>query len=162
MLKRLRRQLTAICAAGTALVLVGVTAVALRFPLERMEQQAEESFLSNLNTVFFYLDSQTVIDQTWLAQTEASEGLWLRIESRDGALQYTGQNPLREQLTTLAKAHAGAEYGYDPAARPSGSGPDTIRFDLEAEEGTFRAAVSSVSHGTGWLSVTILKSRAAE
>lgn len=163
MFKRLRLQLTLVCAVGTGLVLAGMALAALGVSLHQLELQQAAAFRSSLNSVFFYLRGTALIDQTWLAQTEADGGLWLRVEAQGNQLQYTGQNPQREALTRLAQDHALLEYGFDIGRKPTSTlAPDMVQFDLELDGVRYRTAVAVVPYSDSWRGVTLLKSRLPE
>ncbi|WRS28830.1 HAMP domain-containing sensor histidine kinase [Oscillospiraceae bacterium MB08-C2-2] len=163
MFKRLRLRLTVVCALSTGLVLAGMAMASLYFSAEQLERQSDQTFQSNLNAIFFYLRSQQVIDHTWLGQTEADNRLYIRIESGENPLVYTGQNPVREFLTSLAQEKALREFQFDSRQPPSTTlAPDMVLFELSVPQGNYRAAVCSVPFGQKWLGVTVLKDKSPE
>lgn len=163
MFQKLRIQLTVVCAVSTGLVLVAMAVVALLFTTSILEEQAEKTFTTDVNSVFYYLSSQKYIDQSWLSKTEANNGLLIRMNIRDKDLIHTDHDPLRESLTNQAREYAGDNLGFDYLRRPLyTSQPEMMEFILHADGKEYRAVVASVTYGTEWVCVTILKDRSQE
>lgn len=159
MLRKLRVQLTFVCAVSTGLVLVAMAFVALLFTTSVLNEQAEKAFTTDVNSVLYYLNSQKYIDQSWLSKTEANSGLLIRVNIRDKDLVHTSHNPLRKALTDQAREYAREELGFDYLQRPLYSAqPEMVDFLLEADGAEYRAVVASVTYGAEWVGVTVLKS----
>lgn len=160
---RLRGRLTAICAVGTSLVLAAMAFLGLRFSLAQLRAQYENAFDSALNSVFFYLQSQQYIDQTWLARTEASGELSIGVEKDGVPLLFTRQDQGRRQRVEWAEETARQEYGYDPAASLKNAlSAETLQFTRRTEDGHFTAAVCKVPYQGSFLNVTVVKDRETE
>jgi len=163
MFQKLRIQLTIVCAVSTGLVLIAMAIVALLFTTSILEEQAEKTFTTDVNSVFYYLSSQKYIDQSWLSKTEANNGLLIRINIRDKDLLHTSHDPLRKSLTNQAREYARTELGFDYMQRPTyTSQPEMVEFILHADGKEYRAVVASVTYGTEWVGVTILKNTLQE
>lgn len=163
MFRKLRLQLTMICTAGTALVLIGMAVVSLRFSLVQLNRQSFEAFRSSVNSVLFYLRSQSAISQSWLAQTEADGGLWIRIESKNMRLQYTGQNEMRDELTRQAGRYASDYLGYEPFESIFGGlETEPLLFEMPGQGAGYYAGIAAVTFANGRLYVTVVKDRAGE
>lgn len=163
MFRRMRLQLTAMCALGTAAVLIGMAFVSLRFSLTQLERQSLEAFRSSFSAILLHLRSQPVIDQNWLAQTEAEGTLWIRVESKDAQLQYTRQNPERSALTEQAIRYAESHLGFVPFT-PAAGGAESqpLLFELALEDARYLAGVAALSLENGKLNVTVVKDRKPE
>lgn len=163
MVEKLRTRLTAISAAGTGLVLLVMAAFCLRFSVNQLQGQYEAAFQSNVSAVCLYLQVRDVVDHAWLAQTEAADGLLIRVDVRGEELLYTGRNSVRSELTAKAGTLALAEYGFNYRAMPTGTlQPDQISFQMKEEETRYRAAAAAVPSGKSWYNVIILKDMAEE
>lgn len=162
-LRRLRLRLTLVCAIGTTLVLLGMAVAGLQFSLRQLQRQHEEAFSSSLSSIFFYLQAQPVIDQAWLAKTEAEGGLHIDIQSNGVPLNYNAQNPQRQQLAAFARDIGVTMNGYVPGSLPRGQlEPNVILFNALVGEQDYRMAVCRVPYKNGVLDVTVAKSRAPE
>lgn len=160
---RLRGRLTAICAVGTSLVLAAMAFLGLRFSIAQLRAQYDNAFDSALNSVFYYLQSQQYIDQTWLARTEAAGDLSIGVEKDGVPLLFTRQDGRRGQRVAWAEETAKTEYGYDPAAGLKNAlSEETLRFTRRTADGHFTAAVCKVPYQGGFINVTVVKDRAAE
>lgn len=163
MFKKLRTQLTFVCAVSTGLVLIAMAVAALLFTTSMMREQAEKTFTTDVNSVFYYLNSQKYIDQAWLKKTEANNGIMIRINIRDKDMVHTGHDPLLESLTNQAREYARDELGFDYRQRPLyTSQPEMVEFRLHADGKEYRAVVASVTYGGEWVGLTILKDTAPE
>lgn len=163
MFQKLRTQLTIVCAVSTGLVLIAMAVVALLFTTSIMKEQAEKTFTTDINSVFYYLNSQKFIDQSWLKKTEANNGLIIRVNIRDQDLMHTAHDPFREALTDQARQYAEEKLGFDYLARPVySSQPETAEFRLNADGRVYRAVVASVTYGEEWVGITILKDTTPE
>ena len=163
MFKKLRTQLTTVCAFSTGLVLVASTIIVMLFTASTMRDQAEQAFAANVNSVFYYLSSQEFIDQAWLSKTEADNGMMIRVNIRDRELERTGQHPLMESLTDQAREYARGQLGFDYRQRPRyTSQPESVEFRFQADGKEYRAVVASISYGDEWIGLTILKDAAPE
>jgi len=163
MYKKIRLQLTIVCAVSTGLVLIAMAFAAMVLTTGQIREQYEKTFQTDINSVFYYLNSQNSIDQTWLNKTEANNGLLIGLSVRDKELVYTGHDPLRKELTDLARLDAREQFGFDYLRKPSTTTqPDMVSFSLSTPYGEYRAAVATVMYGDDWLGVTILKDTAPE
>lgn len=160
MFKRMRLQLTIICTLGTAAVLIGMVIVAMQFSLAQLDKQSRESFRSNVNSVLFHLNSQPIIDQLWLTQTEADNNLWIRIESEHYQLQFTDLKEERTKLTSHALSYAQDKLKFSPFTRTHRLlEPETLMFDMKTGGENYLAGITVMPYGNAALAVTIVKSR---
>lgn len=163
MFGKLRTQLTIVCAVSTGLVLIAMAVVALLFTTSILKEQAVNTFSTDVNSVFYYLNSQKYFDQTWLKKTEANTGLLIRINIKDQELVHTSHNPFLEQLTDQAREYARETLGFDYLQPPRyTSQPEKEAFLFQADGREYRAVVASVAYGDEWVGLTILKDTAAE
>lgn len=163
MFKKLRIQLTIVCAISVGIVLIVMSVVALLFTTYTMKEQSEKNFTTDINSVFYYLGSQNFIDQTWINKTESNNGLIIRINIKDKDLVYTSHDPLRYNITQTARVYASENLGFDYAKQPTSvSQPDMVTFKINVDKNEYRAAVATVNYGSDWLGVTILKDTSEE
>lgn len=166
MFKRLRRRLALLCTLITGIILSGMAAGTLLVAQRQQDQSSAASFGSDYNAIIYHLQSQTVIDRSWLAQTENGNRLIIHIEDNGVPLLFSGawEPPEdRSGLIAAAKSQAG-QLGFDLAAPPpTRFQADGIRFTLRAPSGLrYRAACASVPTPLGWISLTLLKDMRTE
>lgn len=166
MFKRLRLRLTLLCTCITGIILSGMAAGTLLVAQRQQEQSSAASFGNDYNAIIYHLQSQTVIDRSWLAQTENGNRLIIHIEDNGVPLLFSGawEPPEgRSGLIAAAKGQAG-QLGFDLAAPPpSRFQADGIRFTLRTPSGMrYRAACASVPTPLGWISLTLLKDMRTE
>lgn len=162
MFERLRRRLTLVCALGTGLVLAVMSLFAMRYPIQQLEKQSEEVFNASLNGILLYLQEQSLIEQSWLAQTEAAGGLWVSVESNGKPLLYTSQRPERQELSTLAKQQLGSLVFVGAPGSTGNLQTVTYSFDFSHDGKNYRAALSAIPRGENLMTVLVLKDRSAE
>lgn len=166
MFKSLRIKLTLLCTVITGIILAGMAVGALHIAQTQQEKNSLVAFRSDYNSLIYHIQSQTVLDYSWLSQTENGNQLILSIEDSGVPLLFGGTwRPAtdREHLVALAKKTALAA-GFDTAAPPSGSiTPNSIFFGIAGEQGErYRAATAAVPTPLGWVSLVLLKDMRAE
>lgn len=161
MFRGLHRRLTIICTVGTAAVLIGLSITALIFSLNRLRLQQKQSFQSNMNSVFYYLQAQPAIDQAWLSRTEAANGLCISIRLGERTLRYKENDSQRDNLLLQASALAEGE-GFDAARQPDGVTPYVLEFEPKVDGVSYWAAAANVPYQDSWFVVLLLKDRSAE
>lgn len=78
--RRLRLRLTVLCIAATGVIVLGMSGAALAVSQIQLTAKAEAAFQSDVNAILYHLRSQTVVDHTWISQTEAGGNLTLYLE----------------------------------------------------------------------------------
>ena len=170
MFDALRRRLTLLCTAATGVILLAMTCACLLLSQSLLTRGAEAAFRRDVNGILFYFQSQSalersVVDVTWLAQTEGDGRLLLHAEVSGDPLRYpgTGDPALRVALVSQARALA-ARSGLDldrPPERRVAS--NDVSFRLTGPDGqTYRAAAATVSAARGWVGLVILQSTAPQ
>lgn len=153
MFNKVRLRLTLVCAVSTGLVLIAMAAVSLRVSTRQMQLQFEDAYTSDLHGVLYSLQGQSTLSHTWLAQTEATNGMKIGVFIEEAPLLFTQLDDTRYALTLEAR-NAAQTLGFDPTSPPESTlRTDFITFSLPAVDATgttrlYRAAVASVPGNT--------------
>lgn len=163
MFKRLRIRLTVICTLITGIILAGMAWGAFYISQSQLTHRAQASFLSDMNSILFHLQSQTFIDHTWLSQTEANGNLMIDIMDKGIPILYSKnkQGEIRTQLFAKAYQTALEEFNFD-VRRPPDSHLQAQQVNFEFVDYTgqkYYGAVASVPLSKGWIGITIVKSQ---
>ena len=162
MLKQLRIRLALLCTLITGAVLLVMAVGALTVSERQLDERNAALFQSNVNAVVYKLQSDRIISNTWLAQTEAGDRLIISIDDNGQPFSFTGAwtppTP-RGVLIASAKEKARSEFGIDTAVSPLTSFQASYAFfEIRGEKNeTYRAAVDMLTLHGGWQSVTVLR-----
>ncbi len=161
MFKRLRLRLTLLCTLITGIILTGMAAGTLLVARKQQERSSAASFGNDYNSIVYHLQSQTVIDRSWLAQTENGNRLIIHIEDNGNPLLFSGswKTPTdRSELVSAAK-NAARLAGFDPdVPPPSRLSAEGIFFTLYGSgQERYRVACASVPTPLGWISLSLFK-----
>lgn len=163
MFKALRTRLTVVCSSITILVLAAVILSALRISETRMQRQAEQAFQSNVASIDYYLRTQQVVDNVWIAQLE-SQSIAISIYFQQEPYAFNG---LKERQSELC----GAVYRRDSAElNMLFSSPGTNRLQsisvpglYERDGREYRTTVLRIPFSSeNMMDAVILKDRAQE
>lgn len=163
--RRLRLRLTVVCTAVTGLILLAMACAALAVGRAQLTARAEAAFESEVNAICYHLRGQTVVDHTWIAQTEAG-GLTLYLELSGAPVLYPpGQtDPERAALVALAREKALEAFAFDLSVPPDGAfQQERQMFQFQDGAGQrFRAAAVRIPQEQGWIGLLVLRSMAGE
>ena len=162
MFSALRRRLTLMCTVATGVILTAMACACLCYAQGQLSRRAEAAFRSDFNAVLYHLRGQTVLDQTWISQTEAGGELILHVELSGIPLRYGGGTEERKALIAAARTQARA-YGVDLDLPVGGFQPVRTEFRLTGPDGQgYRAAAAVLPEAQGWAGVVVLRSTVGE
>ncbi|PWM39028.1 MAG: sensor histidine kinase [Clostridiales bacterium] len=161
MFKKLHLRLTLLCTLITAVILTSMAAGVLYIAQRQQEESDAVALRSDLNSILYHLQFQSVIDRSWLAQTENGNRLLIHIEDKGSPLRFEGSYPTstdRAQLIALGKEAAAAK-GFHWSEPPSSTiEADVVTFSLSGEAGEpYLGAAAATSTPMGWLNLIVLK-----
>lgn len=163
--RRLRFRLTLVCTAATGIILIAMALSALAVSESQLADKSEAAFESAVNAILYHLRGQTVVDHTWISQTEAGGNLKLYLElSGEPLLYYQTESEEVKALVRTTSEKALQEYALDFNAPPdlryqAGEHYFEIR---DAAGQQYRVMIGQVIQEKGWLNVMVLHSMAAE
>lgn len=163
--QRLRLRLTLVCTAATGIILIAMALSALAVSESQLADRSEAAFDSSVNAILYHLRSQTVVDHTWISQTEAGGNLKLYLElSGEPLLYYQSESDEVKALVSHARKKALQEYALNFDTPPDlRYQAGEHRFEIQDATGQrHRAAVGQVIQEKGWLNVMVLQSMAAQ
>ena len=82
MFKKLHLRLTLLCTLITAVILASMAAGVLYIAQRQQEESDAVALRSDLNSILYHLQFQSVIDRSWLAQTENGNRLLIHESSQ--------------------------------------------------------------------------------
>ena len=160
MIKRLRRQLTALFTITTGLILTLVVIGILVISAREFNKKNLVSFQNQILNITSRLQSGTTISYTWLSRLESDNRLIIHIEDNGKPLLYRGSwTPAsgRDTLIMLAREAAMSER-IDPSSRPVSS--SLLRSSVFTVTGdcndTYLGSVLVLPTRTGFQSLTLL------
>lgn len=162
--RRLRQRLTLLCTAATGVILIAMALAALAVSQSQLTAKSEAAFQREVSATLYYLRSQTVVDHTWISQTESEGGLILYTELSGRPLLYGSMDSERVRLIELARKVALQNYDFDLAYEPS-SLYQAQRQDFsfrDSDGQRYRAVAARLSQEKGWVGLLVLQSLAAE
>ena len=123
MIKRLRRQLTALFTMTTGLILTLVVIGILVISAREFSKKAMDAFQNQMLNITSRLQSGSTISCTWLSRLESDNRLIIHIEDNGKPLLYRGSwSPASERDTLIMRAREAAKaQGIDPSVRPVSS-----------------------------------------
>lgn len=161
MLRALRRRLALLSALLTGAVLLAMGLSALSVAQRQLRSSADSAFQSNLNAIAAKLMSDRVISFTWLAQTEAAEGLVVSLWDGGAPLFFPGAwTPKTDRNVLVARAEAaGRRQGVDVALPPlSVIDVTSVTFEITGDHGDRYLAAAALIPGLhGWQSLVLLR-----
>lgn len=115
MFKKLHRQMTLFCTLVTGLILVAMSCICLNIAESGIKDVSYSSFINNLNSLYSYLENQSVITHTWITQMEYNYHMQLEINDTGNDLVFHSLNPSPsgDKLTAQAKETALQTFGLD-------------------------------------------------
>ena len=99
MFKKLHRQMTLFCTLVTGLILVAMSCVCLTIAESGIKDVSYSSFINNLNSLYSYLENQSVITHTWISQMEYNYNMQMEIKDTGNKLVFQSLNPSSEEET---------------------------------------------------------------
>lgn len=161
--QRLRLRLTIAYAAITGVILIGMAGSVLAVSQRQLNAKGEAAFQSEVNAILYHLRSQTVIDHTWLSQTEAGGNLQIYLELSGEPLRYE-ENLERQLLIDGASEFALQKKEFDIAIAPSSRyQPEQTSFLYQAQGGQrWRTSALRLPQDKGWIGFLVLRSMEGE
>ena len=161
-LSKLRRRLTLLSACLTGAVLVVMAAAALTIAADQLRRSGLTAFQSNINAIVAKLQNDRVLSSTWLAQTEAADGLVISISDAGVPLRFSGAwTPATERDVLLARAREGGlQRGVDAGSRPLSviGTTATAPFQVRGDQGErYLAAVVLIPAHGSYQSLVLLR-----
>ena len=160
MIKRLRRQLTALFTMTTGLILTLVVIGILVISAREFSKKAMDAFQNQMLNITSRLQSGSTISCTWLSRLESDNRLIIHIEDNGKPLLYRGSwSPASERDTLIMRAREAAKaQGIDPSVRPVSS--SLLRSSVFTVTGdrsdTYLGSVLVLPTQTGFQSLTLL------
>lgn len=162
MLKKLRIRFTLICVLTTGLILMCLSAWNLYVTEIQVEKQSGITFQNNINSIIYKLQVSKTIDNSWLSQIEAGNGLIIHIEDNKTPLMFKGSwQPTTDRNILISKAQTKALESYNFNIK---SPPDSIieiksvTFEITGDENEkYQAAAVIIPSDNGWQSLTLLR-----
>ena len=154
MIKRLRRQLTALFTITTGLILTLVVIGILVISAREFNKKNLDSFQNQILNITSRLQSGSTVSCTWLSRLESDNRLIIHIEDNGRPLLYHGSwtpDTRRDTLIMRAREAAMAER-IDPSSRPVSS-VFTVTGD---SNDTYLGSVLVLPTQTGFQSLTLL------
>lgn len=160
-LKNLRKQVTLLSAAVSGLVVLAVIIVSVLMTEKQFEYSSNRYLMGSLNSIIGRLQTDSIISQTWMAQTEISDQMILSIADGGTTLQFPGAwKPDTDRAQLLERARkAAAEQGLFLDQRPlSAINVPTTLFTIEGDHGdTYLGGAAIIPTDTSWQSVILLR-----
>lgn len=160
MIKRLRRQLTALFTITTGLILTLVVIGILVISAREFNKKNLDSFQNQILNITSRLQSGSTVSCTWLSRLESDNRLIIHIEDNGRPLLYHGSwtpDTGRDTLIMRAREAAMAER-IDPSSRPVSS--SLLRSSVFTVTGdsndTYLGSVLVLPTQTGFQSLTLL------
>ena len=161
MLRALRLRLTLLSTGLTGAVLVAMALAAFSLASGQLRQSGQAAFQTNLNTVVTKLQTDRVLSLTWLAQTEAAEGLVISLTDAGVPLRFSGSwTPETDRAVLLDRAAgAGRAQGVDPDTAPlSALEVTSATFEVAGDHADrYLGAVAVIPVQGGWQGLVLLK-----
>lgn len=161
MLKQLRHRFTLLCTIITGAVLLTMAACALTISERQLNERNQISFQSSVNSILYKLQSDRIISDTWLAQSEAGDRLIIHVEDNGQPLNFSGSWAPRTDRATLvriAQEKASNEFGIDMRHSAVSFPGSSVVFVIRGEQNDrYRASVNMLYAHGGWQGLTILQ-----
>ena len=163
MFKTLRRRLTLTGTVATGIILAAMACACLCYAQGQLSRRAEAAFRSDVNAILYHLRGQPLLDQTWIAQTEAGGGLILYVELSGRPLCYPGAEAEKRAALVAAARRMALERGVDLTRPVGGFQPVRTEFRMTGPDGRgYRAAAAVLPEPQGWAGVVVLRSTGGE
>ncbi|WP_395027027.1 sensor histidine kinase [Robinsoniella sp.] len=160
MFKKLHRQMTLFCTLVTGLILVAMSCICLTIAESGIKDVSYSSFINNLNSLYSYLENQSVITHTWIAQMEYNYNMQMEIKDTGNNLVFQSLNPSSEgeKLITQAKDMALQTYGLDVHNFNKNSVLSKHKeFKMTGYDGElYYASAALIPKVSGYLSITVI------
>ncbi|WP_070041889.1 sensor histidine kinase [Robinsoniella peoriensis] len=160
MFKKLHHQMTLFCTMVTGLILVAMSCICLTIAESGIRDISYSSFITNINSLYSYLENQSVITHTWITQMEYNYHIQLDIKDTGNNLVFDSLNPspAAEKLTAQANETALQTFGLDI----DNFGKNSVlskheEFKMTGEDGElYYASVALIPKDSGYLSITAI------
>ena len=161
MLIHIRKRLTLLCGIATSVILTIVVICIFSISFNKSEQQNNELFNKNIDTLIDKIKISNMISHTWLNNIESENHLIIYLESIGHPLSYGGyiQPPTsRNILIEDVKNHALSE-GIDLTLNPISSNiKRSSIFNLNQKDGeSYRGVEIIIPSNNGWKSLIIIQ-----
>ena len=160
MFKKLHRQMTLFCTLVTGLILVAMSCVCLTIAESGIKDVSYSSFINNLNSLYSYLENQSVITHTWISQMEYNYNMQMEIKDTGNKLVFQSLNPSSEEEKLMAqvKEKALQTYGLDVNHFNKNSVLSKHEeFKITGYDGElYYASTAVIPKDSGYLSITVI------
>lgn len=160
MFKKLHLQMTLFCTLVTGLILVAMSCICLTIAESGIKDVSYSSFINNLNSLYSYLEDQTVITHTWISQMEYNYNMQMEIKDTGNSLVFQSLNPSSEEEKLIAqvKENALQTYGLDVTNFNKNSVLSKHEeFKMTGYDGElYYASAALIPKDSGYLSVTVV------
>lgn len=161
MLIHIRKRLTLLCGIATSVILTIVVICIFSISFNKSEQQNNELFNKNIDTLIDKIKTSNMISHTWLNNIESENHLIIYLESIGHPLSYGGyiQPPTsRNILIEDVKNHALSE-GIDLTLNPISSNiKRSSIFNLNQKDGeSYKGVEIIIPSNNGWKSLIIIQ-----
>lgn len=152
--------MTLFCTMVTGLILVAMSCICLTIAESGIRDFSYSSFINNINSLYSYLENQSVITHTWITQMEYNYHIQLEIKDTGNNLVFDSLNPspAAEKLTAQANETALQTFGLDI----DNFGKNSVlskheEFKMTGEDGElYYASVALIPKDSGYLSITAI------
>lgn len=160
MFKGVQKRLTVLYTLTTGAILVILLGCIFLWNINNREQAEAEAFQNLWVSASSRLHLDSVISDTYLAQTEVSSRAIIHIEENGAPLLFSGAysaKTSRDRLIELAYERAGEEGVFPSMAPVSSSSTQTSTFEMEGESGDhYHGRLVVMATGTGVKSLLLL------
>ena len=162
MLKSLRMKLTFICSSITALILLVVCFIALRFSESQLVARNQATFSSLIQNIAYQLQGHNIVKTSWFVQLEQNNHLIISLVDNKTPLFFKGvwlSQSERQELISLAN-NLGAElYSFDiNDTTTSNLNVEQLNFHMISPSNeAYRVGLARIPTSGGFYSLTILQ-----
>ncbi|MEG1882684.1 MAG: HAMP domain-containing sensor histidine kinase [Clostridia bacterium] len=152
--QKLRARLIRLYVLTVALVLAALLAVILLLSSREVEQKNKESFATLLTSVTERLQTESIVQHSWLKRMETENSLFIHIEDNGTQLLYNSIDGADRMLLFDTVCRLSRQAGIDVAAVPlyaDRQTSDPLRFTLN--HAAYFGAVSLIPAGNGYRSL---------
>ncbi len=161
MLNRLRLNLTLLCVFITSTILFFIALIELNIYEKQMYSSSISTFTSVCNAIAYHVQYESLVKQTWLAQTESENRIIVSIEENGEPLIFKGsyRTPTpRDELFKQAKSLAENKYNFDLLSKPVSSieVPKIFFSFYDAQNEPYLGFVSLIPSNKTYFTVTVI------
>lgn len=163
--ERVKKNLVFLCLSITGFILFLMSVLFLVVIKNQLSENSRVSFSNNVNTILYYIRSQSVIDHTWISQMETNNHLILHIELNGEPLFYqrVAQTKEKKDLIAVTKQITKETYGLDISNSISTKIKEKKELFQMTEKGErYYAAALTIPLEEGYAGIIIIQQRSWE